>query len=38
MNKFFKDNILNVNIQVKGETNDYLVRMSFGGILDGIKE
>lgn len=34
MNKLFKDNILDVNIIVHGETNDYLVRMSFSGFLD----
>lgn len=34
MNKLFKDNILDVNILVNGETNDYLVRMSFAGFLD----
>lgn len=34
MNKLFKDNILDVDVVVHGETNDYLVRMSFGGFLD----
>ena len=33
MNKLFKDNILTVDINVKGETNDYVVKMSFGGFL-----
>ena len=34
MNKLFKDNILDVNIEVQGETNNYIVTMSFGGFLD----
>ena len=34
MNKLFKDGILDVNIEVKGETDDYLVRISFAGFLD----
>lgn len=34
MNKLFKDNILSVNINVEGETNNYIVRISFGGFLD----
>lgn len=34
MNKLFKENILDVNVVVNGETNDYLVRMSFAGFLD----
>lgn len=34
MNKFFKDNILDVNIVVQGETNKYEVKISFGNILD----
>ena len=34
MNKLFKDNILDVDVHVQGETNDYIVRMSFGGFLD----
>lgn len=37
MNKFFKENILDVNIQVIGETDTYLVRLSFGGILDNLQ-
>ena len=36
MNKFFKDDILDVNIDVKGETNIYVVRMSFVGTLDAL--
>ena len=34
MNKLFKDNILDVNVEVNGETDNYIVRMSFGGFLD----
>ncbi|MGM9544320.1 MAG: hypothetical protein ACI3T9_04990 [Romboutsia timonensis] len=37
MNQLFKDNILTVNIEVKGETNDYIVTISFGGFLDEVK-
>ena len=37
MNKLFKDNILTVNISVKGETDDYTVKISFGGFLDILK-
>ena len=31
MNKLFKDNILTVDINVKGETDEYQVKISFGG-------
>lgn len=34
MNSVFKENILTVNIDVKGETADYVVTISFGGFLD----
>lgn len=34
MNKLFKDDIIDVDIQVHGETNDYIVKMSFGGFLE----
>lgn len=36
MNKFFQENILDVDIKVRGETDDYIVRISFGGVLDEI--
>ena len=36
MNRLFKDNILDVNVSVHGETNDYSVKMSFGGFLDSL--
>lgn len=38
MNKLFKDNILTVNISVNGETDDYTVRISFGGFLDILRD
>lgn len=34
MNKLFKQDILTVDIQVKGETDNYIVKISFGGILE----
>lgn len=34
MNKLFKDNILTVAIPVRGETDNYVVRISFGGFCD----
>lgn len=34
MNKLFKDDILDVDIDVKGETDVYVVRVSFTGFLD----
>ena len=33
MNKLFKDDILTVNLPIHGETDDYVVRMTFGGFL-----
>ena len=38
MNEFFKNDILNVNVRVNGETNDYLVRIKFGGVLQNIQD
>ena len=38
MNKLFKDNILSVDVRVKGETDNYLVKISFGGFLDFLNE
>ncbi len=37
MNKLFKENILDVNIHVQGETDDYVVTISFGGFLDTLR-
>ena len=34
MDKLFKSDILDVNIDVTGETNNYIVRISFAGFLD----
>lgn len=38
MNKLFKDGILTVEVNVKGETNTYDVRMSVGGVVDIIAD
>ena len=38
MNKLFKDDILTVDIQVHGETNDYVVKFTFNGVLDRLKD
>ena len=38
MNKLFKDDILDVNIEVKGETDNYLVRISFSGFLQNFQK
>lgn len=34
MNKLFKDDILDINLEVHGETDDYIVRISFSGFLN----
>lgn len=34
MNKLFKEDILDINLEVHGETDTYTVRISFGGFLD----
>ena len=34
MNKLFKEDILDINLEVHGETDDYTVRISFSGFLD----
>lgn len=38
MNKLFKQDILTVNIQVNGETDDYVVKISFGGFLEILQD
>ena len=38
MNKLFKDNILTVDIQVKGETDNYIVKISFGGFCELLRD
>lgn len=38
MDKLFKKDILTVDIQVKGETDTYTVKISFGGLLQLIRD
>ena len=38
MNKLFKENVLTVDINVKGETDEYSVKISFGGFLQLLKD
>lgn len=38
MNSFFKNDVLSVGINVRGETDNYVVNIKFGGILEDIKE
>lgn len=38
MNKLFKEDILDVNISVKGESDDYVVRISFSGFLQNFQQ
>ena len=38
MDKFFKQGILDVSIKVRGETDNYLVKLSFGGIIDSLRD
>ena len=38
MNKAFKQDVLDFSIKVNGETNDYLVRLSFSGVIDKLKD
>lgn len=38
MNKLFKDDILTVDINVRGETDDYTVKVSFGGFCELLKD
>lgn len=38
MNKLFKDDILTVDINVKGETDSYIVKISFGGFCELVKD
>ena len=38
MDKLFKEDILTVNVAVKGETDDYIVKISFGGFLDLLRD
>lgn len=36
MNRLFKDNLLDVKVSVQGETDNYEVKISFGGFLDNL--
>jgi hypothetical protein len=38
MNKLFKDDILTVNIPIQGETDNYIVRITFGGFLEILRD
>ena len=38
MNQLFKNNILTVGINIKGETDDYIVKIKFGGFLDILQD
>ena len=38
MNKLFKDDILTVDISVKGETDNYIVKISFGGLCELLQD
>lgn len=37
MNQLFKNNILTISIEVRGETDNYLVTISYGGFLDELR-
>lgn len=38
MNKLFKQDVLTVNLPVQGETDDYVVRITFGGFLEILRD
>lgn len=38
MNKLFKDDILTVDVNVKGETDNYTVKISFGGFCELLQD
>lgn len=38
MNKLFKEDILTVDVNVKGETDNYTVKISFGGFLELLQD
>ena len=38
MNKLFKDDILTVDIEVNGETNNYVVKFTFSGVLERLQD
>lgn len=37
MNQLFKEDIINIGIEIKGETNNYIVGISFGGFLEELQ-
>ena len=37
MDEFFKKDILSISIEVKGETDNYLVKISYGGVLNALQ-
>ena len=37
MNELFKNGIVTIGIEVKGETDNYIVTMSYGGVLDELR-
>ena len=38
MNKLFKEDILTVDVNVKGETDNYIVKISFGGLCQRLQD
>lgn len=38
MNQLFKDNIITIKVAVKGETDNYIVTISYGGVLDKLRQ
>lgn len=38
MNKLFKDDILTVDIEVRGETNNYAIKFTFSGVLERLQD
>ncbi|WP_300924734.1 hypothetical protein [uncultured Clostridium sp.] len=38
MDQLFKQDILTIRIEVRGETDNYLVSLSYGGILDALRQ
>lgn len=38
MNQLFKDGILNIGIEVRGETDNYIVKISYGNFLDTLRD
>lgn len=38
MDEFFKKDILSISIEVKGETDNYLVKISYGGVLNALQQ